>query len=106
AIDDVQDLAVVVVNDIDNLQAALKGPPYIQETDIEGLAAGGGIKTCAIEHDDGAAVPAIDANDRRVKLAKIRVRVVQPFRHLPFSRRRSRRRRATRRRTSRRPTRC
>src|SRR5439155_9904605 len=103
--DDVRDGAVLFVDDVDDAERT-------ERAGIEGLTAGGGIKRRAIEGDERAALARLDAPDRRVKFAEIRIGVIQAVGHLVSQATRQRasaappaRSRAARKKTSRRPTR-
>ena len=91
----VSDAAVLGIEDVDDGQSA-------ERASVERLSARGRIESGAVEGDERASVALRRAGDRRVKLAEVRIRVIQPIGHGcgPVSRRP-----AARRKTSRRPTR-
>src|ERR1019366_2681678 len=104
-VDDMEDLSLLVVDDVNHAYAA-------ERADVERLPAGGGIEARAIEHDDRAAVAALDASDYGIKLTAVWIGVIEAVGHgLPglTSRLAEARRRtppAARRKMSRRPRRC
>src|SRR5450759_4939356 len=96
-------LSLLVVDDVNHAYAA-------ERADVERLPAGGGIEARAIEHDDRAAVAALNASDYGIKLTAVWIGVIQAVGHgLPRLTSRSpkacrRTRRADRKRRWRRPT--
>src|SRR5439155_10218382 len=74
-LDHVADGSILLVDHVDDAETA-------EDADVERLAAGGRIEDGAIERDAELTVAAAaHRRDRRVKLAKVRIRVVQAFGH-------------------------
>ena len=69
---------VVLVEDIDN---GMRGLGHVERANVERLPARGRVERRAIQRDERTPVAVIDAADGGVKLAAVRVRVVQPLCH-------------------------
>ena len=78
-----QDVTTLVIDDVDDGEAALKGLPVAsQNTMIERLPAGGWIEGRAVEHHCRSSLARIDTDNAGIELPQIRVRVVEPIRHV------------------------